>query len=293
MLVVMKMIKKSSRQGVFYIIIATAGFSLIPVLAQMGLATDMTAATLLFYRFFIAAVIFLIYCLITRKSILLKDSREYIFVIIAGVIYSAQCILFFSSFRYISSSIGEIVYHCYPIFILILAYIFLKEPITKTKVAGVILSITGIVIVLYGPWNLLETIGIVYVVFTALISSVYMVFTKKTVSSVDTTVLTFYLCVVCSVIYFCYSMLSNEFAIIPDVSIAVNVIILAVCSTVIGFFFFMKAIILLPVGQVSILSLLEPVFTIILAFFMLRVDLTVIQILGTGIVLIGIYVYEK
>ncbi len=124
------------RKGIIYIVLGTLGFSLIPIMAQIGLSSDMTAGTLLFYRFFIAGLLFLIYCLATQKRILLSNRKEYIYVIIAGCIYSAQCIFFFSSFNYISSSIGEILYHCYPLFVLILANRFLKEPVHSAEPSG-------------------------------------------------------------------------------------------------------------------------------------------------------------
>ncbi len=281
------------RKGLINIIAATAGFSLIPVLAQMGLSPHMTAATLLFYRFGIAGVIFFLYCLIRGRRIQLAGSKEYLQVIGAGLIYSAQCIFFFSSFNYISSSIGEILYHCYPLFVLILAYFILHEKITKNKVLGVLLSITGVCIVLYAPWDMLQIRGIIYVVLTALISTVYMVYTKKFIADLDTTVLTMYLCLVCAVVYFIYAQINGEFALPDQPSIVINVLILAVCSTVIGFFCFNGAIASLSVGEVSILSLLEPIFTIVIAFLVLGVRLTVLQIVGTVIVLFAVYVYDR
>ncbi len=279
--------------GVIYIIFATLGFSLIPIMAQIGLSPDMTAGTLLFYRFFVAGILFFIYCLATKKKILLKDRASFFAVVIAGCIYSAQCIFFFSSFNYISSSIGEILYHCYPLFVLILANVFLKETITRNKVLGVVLSIAGVCIVLYAPWSSAEIRGIIYVVLTALISSCYMVYTKKYTSDIDTTVLTMYLCIVCSAVYFAYTMIRGEFDVPDHLEIVANIMVLAVCSTVIGFFCFMKAISLLTVGQVSILSLLEPIFTIIIAFVALDVRITMTQFIGTCMVLLAIGIYEK
>lgn len=285
--------RASKRKGVMFIVVATLGFSLIPILAQVGLSPKMTAGTLLFYRFFIAGILFFIYCLVTGRKVMLHSGKQYFFVIIAGCIYSAQCIFFFSSFNYISSSIGEILYHCYPLFVLILAYIVLKESITYNKVIGVILSIIGVSIVLYAPWSDAEIKGIVYVILTAAISAIYMVYTKKFVADIETTILTMYLCFTCSTVYLTYTLIQGEFVIPNEGAIVANIFILAICSTVIGFFCFMKSISLLTVGEVSILSLLEPVFTVIIAFLILDVKLTVVQLCGSAVILASIYVYDK
>ena len=129
--------------------------------------------------------------------------------------------------------------------------------------------------------------------FEKIIKNYFVIFKKKYTSEIDTTVLTTYLCMICAVIYFVYAMIRGEFTVPDSFEIVLNIMILAVCSTVVGFFCFMKAILLLPVGQVSILSLLEPIFTIIIAFLFLDVKLTVMQCAGTCIVLIAIYIYER
>lgn len=282
-----------NKRGIIYIVIATLGFSIIPILAQLGLATNLKASTLLFYRFFLAFIIFLLYIIIGKKNAKLEKKSDYMDVFLAGLIYSLQCIFFFSSFKYISSSLGEIIYHCYPFFVLVLAYFFLNEAITKSKLIGVVLSIIGTIITIYGPLGNNDIRGISYVVITAFVSSIYIIFTKKRLSKIDNTVLTMYLCLVCSIVYFFFSLLTNDFVIITDLHLIFNVTVLAVCSTVVGFFAFMKAISLLSAGYVSILSLFEPIFTIVLAYVILDVALTPLQMIGTTIVLIAVYIYMK
>lgn len=282
-----------NKKGILYVVIATLGFSIIPILASMGLSSGLSSAALLFYRFFIAGLVFLIYCLISKRKIILRNKKEALYICVAGIIYSIQCISFFSAFKYISPSIGEIVYYCYPLFTLILAELFLKEKITKQKVAGIVFSIMGTAIVLYSPWEAPEIRGIIYVVTAAFVSAVYMVYTKKRVVDVDTIVLTMYLCFVCSIIYLVYSTVNNEFVIISSPRIILYVCILAFWSTIIGFFAFMKAISLLSVGQVSILSLLEPIFTIVLSYIILGIKLTTLQIVGTAVILSAIYIYDR
>lgn len=235
MLVVIMNNSRLKKRGIIYIVIATLGFSIIPILAQLGLATNLKASTLLFYRFFLAFIIFLLYIIIGKKNAKLEKKSDYMDVFLAGLIYSLQCIFFFSSFKYISSSLGEIIYHCYPFFVLVLAYFFLNEAITKSKLIGVVLSIIGTIITIYGPLGNNDIRGISYVVITAFVSSIYIIFTKKRLSEIDNTVLTMYLCLVCSIVYFFFSLLTNDFVIITDLHLIFNVTVLAVCSTVVGF----------------------------------------------------------
>ena len=286
------MIFSNTKKGVLFMLLATIGFSIIPVLASIGFTLDLSAAALLFYRFLMAALFFLAYCFVKKKSLKLESTKFYIVVILAGIIYAIQCLLFFSAFRYISPSLGEILYHCYPLFILVLAAIVLKERITTQKIIGVILSIAGVAITLFAPWNITEIRGIIFVVMTAFISSIYMVFTKKYTSTIDTTVLTTYLCFVCASVFLGYILIFGEFVWINTWKEFLNAGLLAFWSTIIGLFAFMKAISYLDIGLVSILSLSEPIFTILLSYIILGTTLTMLQIIGTTIILIAIYIYE-
>jgi len=284
---------KDTKKGIFCILIATLGFSIIPIMARIGFSLNVSASTMLFYRFFLAGIFLSFYCLLKKQLLKLESYHLLFTVIVGGIIYSFQCLCFFSSFKYIAPSLGEVLYHCYPLFILILAGYFLKESITKEKATGVLLSIIGVGIVLYAPWTLAEFRGIVLVILTALISSIYMVYIKKYISDLDSLVLTTYLCFTCSFVFLAWSLLNREFTFLHNWKELSTASILAFFSTIVGFFAFNKSIKLLNVGIVSILSLAEPVFTIILSFLILGDRLTWVQLLGTLIILLAIYIYEK
>lgn len=224
----------------------------------------------------------------------MKLERPQVKVVVgAGVIYAIQCLCFFAAFQYIPASIGAILYNCYPIFVILLSKCFLHEQITINKVVGVLTAIVGTVIVLYTKWETPQVIGLTLVVLTALISGVYMVYNKKYTSAMDTTILTMYLCLICSACFLINSIFFKEFVLLSSLSLWINVSLLALWSTIVGLFGLMKAISLLNVGLVSMITLAEPIFTIILSFILLSERLTIQQAIGSIIVLLGIYFYES
>jgi len=282
---------RKAKIGLFWTISATIGFSIIPILAKLGLATGLSAGILLFYRFFIATVFFFLYCLVRRIRFVLPK-KVLLSVLLAGVIYSVQCLCYFSAFNYISAPLGAVLYNCYPIFVLLLSRMYLAEKITFPKLFAVIVTILGTVIVLYAPWGIPQIMGIALIIATAFISSVYMVYNKKFTSEIDSVVLTFYVCMICALCYLIHSLITNEFVIITNYTIWINVSLLAFWSTIIGLFGFMKAISLLNVALVSVITLAEPIFTIILSVIILSEALTIQQIIGGVVVIAGIYIYE-
>lgn len=83
---------QKSNLGYIYIVLATLGFSLIPIIAQLGLSPHISASLLLFYRFFVAGLIFTFYHLAHFKSLPKIDKKALPHVIGAGLLYSLQCI---------------------------------------------------------------------------------------------------------------------------------------------------------------------------------------------------------
>lgn len=285
--------RQNFRKGILYVIASALGFSIIPILATLGFSSNISAGTMLFYRFFIAACLFFIYCFVKEKSQLFQTKKNTLFLVIAGIIYSAQCILFFSAFHYISAAVGEVIFYIYPVFVAILSALFLKEKVTKFKVIGILAAVAGIGVILYAPGGGVELRGVILVVFSALASSCYFTFNKKFTTGISTPVIMTYICLTCSLIYLIYSICRGEFVIPYQWSIWIYITLLAIWSTVVGLFCLMRGLKLLEAGMASLVSLSEPIFTILLSYIILGSALTPIQIIGAIVVISAIYIYEK
>lgn len=281
------------KKGILYVAASALGFSIIPILATLGFSADMAAGTMLFYRFFIAACLFFIYCLVKREPLLFEEKRNYGYLLGAGAIYAVQCTLYFSAFQYISAAIGEVLFYIYTVFVAILSAAFLKEPITKFKVIGIITALFGIGTILHAPGGDIQAHGVILVVLSAMACACYFIFNKKFTSEIGTPVFMTYICAVCCIITFFFSLFRGELTVPGQWSVWVNIGILAVWSTVIGLFCLMKGLKLLEAGMASLVSLTEPVFTITLSYLILGTALTPVQLAGAAIVIVAISIYEK
>ncbi|QAT43580.1 DMT family transporter [Aminipila luticellarii] len=288
-----KMEANHLKKGMLYVTLSALGFSIIPILATLGFSADMAAGTMLFYRFFIAACFFIAYCFFKHKSLFFQDKKTYGYLILAGCIYSTQCILFFSAFRYVTAAVGEIIFYIYPIFVAVLSVIFLKEKMTKYKVIGIAIAVLGVGIVLYAPGGNIPVKGVVLIIFSALASSCYFIFNKKFTNEIEAPVLMVYICLTCSAVYFVYSIARGEFLLPKEWTVWIYIALLAIWSTVIGLFCLMKGLKLLEAGMASLVSLSEAIFTIILSYIILGTSLTPIQLMGAAIVIAAIYIYER
>ncbi|WP_418965621.1 DMT family transporter [Cetobacterium sp.] len=160
-------------------------------------------------------------------------------------------------------------------------------------ILGVILAILGSTFVIYSPMTENKLLGILLVILTTIFSGAYMVYTKKFLNTVNSLELTTYVSLICSITLFGISFFSGTFVILTDLSTLLYVLILAFFSTVIGLLGFMKAISYLDVGLVSIINLIEPFFTVIISYILFKDTLTLLQLIGGFIIVLGVYFYEK
>lgn len=281
------------RKGVFYILASSLGFSIIPILATLGLSTNISTETLLFYRFFLAGVVFFAYSLVRQRPFLFQSRKNSLYLVTAAIIYSIQCILFFSAFQYIAPALGEVIFYIYPVFVAVLSVIFLKESMTKYKITGIFIALVGISVVLYAPGGGVHLKGVVLVILSALASSCYFIFNKKFTSDISAPVIMTYVCFTCSVLYLAYSLLSGEFTVPSQGKVWLYILLLALWSTSVGLFCLMQGLKLLSSGMASLLSLMEPIFTILLSYAIFGTALSPVQLMGTGMVIVAIYIYDR
>lgn len=282
----------NKKKGVLSILISTLGFSIIPIFAKLGIESGFSSSILLFYRFLFATFIFYFY-LKFKKHKFISQKNIYWKIFIAGFIYSMQCICYFTAFKYISTSLGAIIYNTYPIFTIFFSYLFLKTKITIRMIIGVVLAILGSILVVYSPMTENKIIGIILIILTTIFSGIYMVYTKKNLEDIESVELTTYVSLTCSLVFLIISLFSKTFIFIDNILILGYVFCLSIFSTVIGLLGFIKAISLLDVGLVSVINLIEPFFTVTFSYILFKDSLTILQLIGGFIIILGVYFYEK
>jgi drug/metabolite transporter (DMT)-like permease len=90
-------------------------------------------------------------------------------------------LLFFKGLAITTPINGAILMVCTPLFVAIFAFIFLKEKITSNKIVGLILGLTGAILLLTGPtfsFSSSTIWGDVMVMINAIIYSYYLIIAK-------------------------------------------------------------------------------------------------------------------
>ncbi len=113
------------------------------------LAGSMEPASAAFLRFFIASAAMLVVTRLVEKRLIIPKGRLWIPLILLGMTgVFAYNVFFFSGLQLITAGRASLIISCTPLVITIFAALFLGERLTPLKAFGVLLSLTGAVIVI-------------------------------------------------------------------------------------------------------------------------------------------------
>jgi len=201
--------------------------------------------------------------------------------------------------QYISPSAASVIIATIPIFVVILASIFLKEKITSRIVAGVFLSLLGVVIIsTFGKSGFLFEIkyisGALAVLLAAVMGAGYTVVGKKMLQRYSALSLTVYVCLLgtLGLIPFISLSLFEEVAAMSLTGWSV-VIFLGVFPTVIGYVLWFVALEIKSASKISVYLYFIPVLSTIISYIIFREEITWLFVFGGTLVIIGLHVVNK
>lgn len=113
------------------------------------LAESVEPASSAFLRFLIASAAMLVVTRLVEKRLIIPTGKLWIPLILLGMTgVFAYNVFFFSGLQLISAGRASLIISCTPLVITIFAAIFLHEQLTPLKAFGVLLSLTGAIIVI-------------------------------------------------------------------------------------------------------------------------------------------------
>ena len=257
-----------------------------------------TPIEILFYRFFLGFV-FLI--LMYPKRLKLKKRKEEIYFIFAGLSGVSLYYLFENTaLTYTSASNVGVLVSVAPFFTAILSSIFIKsESLHKNFFIGFIIAISGIIFISFKDANnvSLSPMGDILALLAAMIWAVYSLLSKK-VSELG------YNIIQCTRRIFFYGLIfmsvmlpffdfTFDLSLFNNFTVIFNILFLGIGACSICFVTWNTAIKILGTIKTSAYIYIVPVITIITSFIVLKENISLSIIIGTILVLIGLFLSEK
>lgn len=283
--------------GVIFALLAAVGFSAKAILVKLAYQGGVDAITLLALRmafsvpFFIGVTVW-----IRHQHAEPLNTHDRLLVLALGLIgYYLSSFLDFLGLQYISAGLERLILFLYPTMTVILSALIYRRAIGKKVIVAMALSYAGIALVFLHDVGLKQggsvVLGSALVFLSTLSYSSYLVGVGHAVKRIGTTRFTAYAMIVASVASLLQFVVMRPLSSLDlprqvyELSIA-----MAIFSTVLPVFLLSYAIRRIGSGSASLIGSIGPVSTIYLAYLFLNERISLLQILGSSLVLAGVLI---
>ena len=294
--------RREQKSAVVYIkLILTAIFWGGTFIAGRVVAKDVGPFSAAFFRFVVASGFLIVFTWKVEGKLFLPKKRQIVPVILLGLtgVFTYN-VFFFKGLKLINAGRASIIIANNPIFIAILSAYFFKEKLNLTKAVGIIISVTGAIIVI-SKGNLSEIVnggiswGEIFIFCCVLSWVAYSLIGKMVMSDLSPLSSVSYSCVVGTVFLFfpaCYEGILNNFQHYP-MTAWLGIFYLGFFGTVLGFVWYYEGIKKIGPTKASLFINFVPVSAVILAFMILDEPISISLFLGTILVCSGVYLTNK
>lgn len=226
------------------------------------------------------------------------QSKQWLVVIALGLTgYYLASYLDFLGLQYISAGLERVILFLYPTFVVLLSAVLFKRVITLREIFALVLSYGGMLFVFFENFKVESSgllLGSAMVLGSALVFACFTMGSGVMVKQIGSTRFTAYTMLIASAaILLHFALLQPRDIGHFSVEVYGLVLLMAIFSTVLPAFFMNAGIRRIGAGPASIISSSGPIGTLILAFLILGEAITPLQLTGTLLVLIGVYVVSR
>jgi len=264
--------------------------------AGRSLSGEVDPVSAAFYRFFIASL-FLLAITIKRES-LPRISFQQLLVIISlgasGILSYNLC--FFNGLTLIKASRASLIIALNPVFITLAAALIHREPLPKSRILGILLSVSGAIIVITQgyPLSMFDS-GIgrgELLIFGCVISwTIYTVIGKTAMRGLSPLVSVCYSSLAGTILLFFLALSQGNLAAVVSYPLTAHISLfyLGMFGTVIGFIWYFQGIKAIGPARAAVFINFVPVNAVLLATLILGEPLTMALLTGGFLVISGSY----
>jgi drug/metabolite transporter (DMT)-like permease len=281
-------------KGLFYASLSSASFGFSPLFSLALIAAGLTNFDVLSYRWFVAAVVLVIYALCKKKTLRLTSFDETWKVILLSALRAITSITLLVGYANIASGIASTINFMYPVIVALCMMIFYGEDRSWINVVAIFLSIFGVYLMASGDGLIVEggntALGLACSIISAFSFAAYYIIMKKTkADKIESVKFTTWIMLL-SAIYFIAAgfIVDGKITIVTDGKAWMNILGLGLWATMVSNFTGVKAIRRIGPTLTSILGALQPLTAVILGAAFLDEHLGISSITGIAMILVAV-----
>ena len=277
----------SSLKGFAFAAASAICYGTNPLGALHLYAQNYSPETVLFYRFFTAAI--LLFAVILAKGSYFKISfREFRALVAFGFLFAVSSLTYYASFKYMDAGLASTLLFLYPLDVAVIMSLFFKEKMKKSVMASIAVSMVGVSLLYNGDSGFsVSSIGWLLVFISSFTYAIYIVMANRVNLQMGSVKMTFYAICFCLCFLLLYSVtLGSGF---PPVFTQASSwgwgFMLGLVPTVLSLIFMVKAVKIIGSTPTAILGALEPVTAVTIGVTVFGETLTTRLVAGIILIL--------
>ncbi|MGM0420415.1 MAG: DMT family transporter [Bacillota bacterium] len=281
------------KKGILITMLSAAGFGAMPILAQYAYRYGANVTTLLFVRFSLASIIFLLYLIVSKKNYQISRSDIIKLIAVGAAGYGLLSSLYFFGVSLIPASLSGFLLYSYPALVTIFAFLNKEEKLYRENVIALGMAGAGLALILGPVFRDVNLLGVGSVLLAAVAYASYILVSNRILKRVNwlpgSTIVT-----ISAAFFFLLSGVVRGNLMLAGLhpQVLMAGIGLAIFSTVLAVAGFYLGISMIGPSRASIVSTVEPLVTVILAAIFFAERLTLIQLAGGLFILISIVMLQ-
>lgn len=251
-------------KGIFYAIVSSATFGLVPLFSIPLLHAGMASPTILFYRMGISAVMMGLLGLVLRRNFRISG-RDMAVLAGLGAAYAATALGLLRSYDYIPSGVSTTINFLYPLVVTIVMTLIFRERSSFWVLVAIFISLVGVALLAWGDaGHVNPKLGIAFSGATVFTYAIYIVGVMKSrAARLDPLVVTFYVLIFAALFFLVYALSTTGIAAEHTWHVWRNMLLLALLPTVLSNLTLVLAVQSIGSTMTSILGSMEPLTAVL------------------------------
>ena len=278
-----------------YLLIAAASilWGTMGIFGKLAFQYGINPVVLTALRILISSATMLVAIILLKRELLKIEKKDLPQLLVFGIFAVAlQRIAYFYTVDLTTVTIAAVLFYTYPIFVTAHASLFLKEKVTFSIILAIVLTFSGVTLVVKAyeiSWLSINILGLAFGILTSLLFALYFLMAKKLRNSYTNWTLLLYgdglgTIALTPALYFSLSEIANY-----PLQLWLLIFVIALFPSLTAYLLFSHALKYVESSKGSILSIIEPLSAAIFSATILRENFEPLQIIGVTFALTGVF----
>lgn len=256
---------KNKTFGFAMVIISASLWGMEGVLAQLCYGAGFNAPTLLFFRYFIMAIIFVLIAIFTHTPIFVPKGKRRVLLLMTSLhLLTSACL--YVSFSLLPATLSILFLYAYPSFACLISRFWYRESLGPVRIISLLLSGAGLIFLYWTSLGAVSSLGILLALLSAFFQGININIVGREMPTINKISYNASLAIIVAIVFAILNFAAASWSFAYTQPAWMWMISLAVFSTAFANYFYVWGVSIVGAVDAAIAYLVEPVATAILSF---------------------------